>query len=95
MGAMNPMMNVVLNCALTGMIVLGAYRVNAGHTDVGTIMAFLSYFTMILNAVMSINRIFIDLSKSTASAARIREVLNTPEDQPIRELPQYTNVFSY
>lgn len=90
MGAMNPMMNVVLNCALTGMIVLGAYRVNAGHTDVGTIMAFLSYFTMILNAVMSINRIFIDLSKSTASAARIREVLNTPEDQPIRELPQYT-----
>ena len=44
---------------------------------------------MILNAVMSINRIFIDLSKSTASAARIREVLNIPEDQPIRELPQY------
>lgn len=87
MGAMNPMMNMVLNSALTFMIVLGAYRVNSGHTDVGTIMAFLSYFTMILNAVMSINRIFIDLSKSSASAARIREVLNTPFDQPVRELP--------
>ena len=88
MGAMNPMMNMVLNGALTVMIVLGAYRVNAGHTEVGTIMAFLSYFTMILNAVMSINRIFIDLSKSTASASRIREVLNTPFDQPVREIPQ-------
>lgn len=87
MGAMNPMMNMVLNGALTVMIIVGAYRVNSGYTDVGTIMAFLSYFTMILNAVMSINRIFIDLSKSSASAARIREVLNTPSDQPVREIP--------
>ncbi|MBQ7915385.1 MAG: ABC transporter ATP-binding protein [Firmicutes bacterium] len=87
MGAMNPMMNMVLNSALTVMIVVGAYRVNDGYTDVGTIMAFLSYFTMILNAVMSINRIFIDLSKSSASAARIREVLNTPYDQPVRNIP--------
>lgn len=87
MGAMNPMMNMVLNSALTIMIIAGAYRVNSGYTDVGTIMAFLSYFTMILNAVMSINRIFIDLSKSSASAARIREVLNTPSDQPVLQIP--------
>ena len=77
----------VLNSALTIMIIAGAYRVNSGYTDVGTIMAFLSYFTMILNAVMSINRIFIDLSKSSASAARIREVLNTPSDQPVLQIP--------
>lgn len=88
MGAMNPMMNMVLNTALTIMIIAGAYRVNSGYTDVGTIMAFLSYFTMILNAVMSINRIFIDLSKSSASAARIREVLNTPSDQPVLQIPE-------
>ena len=88
MGAMNPMMNMVLNTALTIIIIAGAYRVNSGYTDVGTIMAFLSYFTMILNAVMSINRIFIDLSKSSASAARIREVLNTPSDQPVLQIPE-------
>ena len=41
MGAMNPMMNMVLNTALTIMIIAGAYRVNSGYTDVGTIMAFL------------------------------------------------------
>ena len=88
MGAMNPMMNMVLNGALTVMIVRGAYRVNAGHTEVGTIMAVLSYFTMILHAVMSINRIFRSIYRNQLlSASRIREVLNTPFDQPVREIP--------
>lgn len=87
MGAMNPMMNMVLNSALTVMIVVGAYRINDGYTQVGTVMAFLQYFTMILNAVMSFNRLFIDISKTSASSARVREVLNTPFDQPKMDIP--------
>ena len=50
-------------------------------------MAFLQYFTMILNAVMSFNRLFIDISKTSASSARVREVLNTPFDQPKMDIP--------
>ena len=75
MSAINPIMNLILNIGLTLVIVVGAYRVNEGRMDVGKIVAFLSYFTMILNAMMSINRIFVMLSKATASANRISEVL--------------------
>lgn len=80
MAASSPLMNLLLNLGLTGIVLAGAFRVNAGASEPGKIVAFLSYFTMILNAVMSINRIFIIFSKSSASAGRIREILEAPED---------------
>ncbi|MBO5197382.1 MAG: ABC transporter ATP-binding protein [Lachnospiraceae bacterium] len=80
MAASSPLMNLLLNLGLTGIIVVGAFRVNAGASEPGKIVAFLSYFTMILNAVMSINRIFIIFSKSSASASRINEILSAPDE---------------
>lgn len=80
MAASSPLMNLLLNLGLTGIVIVGAFRVNAGASEPGKIVAFLSYFTMILNAVMSINRIFIIFSKSSASADRIREVLDAPQE---------------
>lgn len=80
MAIINPTMNLILNIGLTLVIIVGAYRVNAGQMEVGKIVAFLSYFTMILNAMMAINRVFIMLSKATASANRISEILDTPEE---------------
>lgn len=80
MSATNPMMNLLLNCGLTAMVVAGAYFVDGGLSKPGTIIAFLSYFTQILNSVMAINRIFVMLSKATASAQRIDEVLSQPDE---------------
>ena len=80
MAASSPLMNLLLNLGLTGIVIVGAFRVNAGASEPGKIVAFLSYFTMILNAVMSINRIFIIFSKSCASADRIRQVLDAPQE---------------
>ena len=80
MALTNPMMNLILNVGLTIVIVVGAYRVNAGLTEAGKIIAFLSYFTTILNAMMAITRMFIMISKGTASANRIAEILDTPAD---------------
>ena len=80
MAASSPLMNLLLNLGLTGIVIVGAFRVNAGASEPGKIVAFLSYFTMILNAVMSINRIFIIFSKSSASADRIRQVLDAPQE---------------
>ena len=48
----------------------------------GVILAFLTYFNLILMAVMGINRIFVLYSKASASAQRIGEVLETPEGLP-------------
>ena len=80
MALTNPMMNLFLNVGLTLVIVVGAFRVNAGVSSAGNIIAFLSYFTIILNAMMAVTRIFVMCSKGIASGARIQEVLETPED---------------
>ena len=83
MAISSPMMNMILNLGLTAIIVVGAYRVNAGASLPGKIVAFLSYFTMILNAMMSITRVFVDISKAAASADRIALVLAAKEDLPV------------
>ncbi|WOO37198.1 ABC transporter ATP-binding protein [Anaerocolumna sp. AGMB13020] len=80
MAVINPIMNLLLNGGLTLVIIAGAYRVNSGASEVGKIVAFLSYFTMILNAMLMITRIFVGISKANASADRIFEVLNAKEE---------------
>ena len=80
MALSGPLMGLLLNIGLTLVVIVGAYRVNAGASEPGKIVAFLSYFTMILNAVIMINRIFMVASKATASAGRIEEVLSAPEE---------------
>lgn len=80
MSITNPTINFLLNMGLTLVVVVGAYRVNIGASEPGKIVAFLSYFMIMLHAVMAITRIFIVFSKATASAMRIAEVLDTDED---------------
>ncbi len=80
MAASSPLMNVFLNLGLTAVVVVGAYRVNSGASEPGNIVAFLSYFTMILNSVLMVNRIFLNMTKSSASAARLSEVLTAETD---------------
>ena len=78
-----PVMNLLLNLGLTLVIVVGAYRVNAGVTGPGKIIAFMSYFTIILNALMMVSRLFDLYSKGAASARRIEEVLDAPGGLPV------------
>lgn len=87
MGLTNPMMNLFLNLGLTAVIVTGAFRVNAGLSQPGKIVAFLSYFTLILNAMMAVTRIFVMYSRGSASGARINEVLQTQPDLGIVPSP--------
>lgn len=87
MNLTNPVMNLVLNTGLTLVIVVGAFRVNNGDTQPGTIIAFLSYFTIILNALMMVSRLFVMYSKGAASGRRIAEVLDTPGEMETLSLP--------
>lgn len=80
MAVTSPAMNLLLNFSLTIVILIGAYRVNAGYSQPGTIIAFTSYFTIILNSMMMISRMFTILSKGTASARRIADALNSTDD---------------
>ena len=87
MNVTNPAMNLLLNAGLTVVIVLGAYRVNAGLAQPGSIIAFLSYFTIILNALMMVSRLFVMYSKGAASGRRIAEVLAAPADLAPQNIP--------
>ena len=76
----NPTSTLVLNLGLTLVVIIGAYRVNNGSTEGGVIVAFLQYFTMILNAMLGVTRIFVMWSKGEASAKRVASVLAEPAD---------------
>ena len=75
-----PFMQLCLNIGLTLVVYVGAVRVNSGVMKPGVILAFLTYFNMILQSIMAINRMFMMVSKATASADRIGQVLDAPED---------------
>lgn len=74
----NPTMQFLLNAGLVLVVLFGARRVNSGLTQAGKIVAFLSYFTIILQAMLSITRFLTMFSKALASANRIEEVMETP-----------------
>ena len=80
MGIVNPVMTLLMNCGITAVVAISAARV-ANHTsDPETVIAFMQYFTLISMAMMSVSRIFVMYTKCAASARRIAEVINTPED---------------
>ena len=104
MAKLNPITTTLLNFGLVAVIVVGAYRVNYGYILPGKVLAFTTYFTTILNALLTITRIFIIITKSMASGARINYVLNLKEDLVVEDIPtvdtpyhiEFNNVsFSY
>ena len=75
-----PFIQLCLNAGLALVVIIGARRVNAGVMRPGVILAFLTYFNMITMGVMGLSRIFMTLSKASASASRIDAVLQTGTD---------------
>lgn len=78
--ATNPAASLVLNLGLTLVVLIGSFRVNSGLSESATLVAFLQYFIMILNAMLGVTRIFIMWSKGEASALRVAEVFALEED---------------
>ena len=87
MAAVSPIVNFVLNTGLAVVVLVGAWRVHVGVALPGAIIAFLSYFTIILNSLLMISRLFVMYSKGSASARRIADILAMPEDLPVQEAP--------
>lgn len=74
-----PLMQLSLNCGLVAVIWVGAKRVDSGAMRPGVILAFLTYFNMILQSVMALNRMFTMISKASASGDRIDRVIQAQE----------------
>ncbi len=89
MGSVNPLMTMFMNIGSVAVIALGAYFVSKDTTDPENVIAFMQYFTLISMALMSVTRIFVMYTKCSASAGRIAEVLNAPEDIKIESKEDY------
>ncbi len=83
MGISSPFMQLCLNIGLTLVVYVGAVRVNEGWMKPGVILAFLTYFNLVMQSIMAINRMFMMISKASASAGRIESVLNANEGLPL------------
>src|SRR5699024_1170264 len=70
----------------------GGRFILAGSMSVGDLTAFLSYVMQVINSLMMISNVFLLLTRSLASARRIREVLEETPDlagpaDPVMEVP--------
>ena len=89
MALSNPLMTFFMNLGIVAVILVGGLLVDGGYTKPGKILTFMQYFTLISQAMMSVTRMFVMFTKSSASASRIAEVLQCGEDLPTRSSADY------
>ena len=88
-GSVNPIMTMFMNLGSVAVIALGAVRVSKGLSNPETVIAFIQYFTLISNAMLSVTRIFVMYTKCAASAKRISEVFDIEEDISVKTKEEY------
>ena len=76
---------VFMNIGLVLVVIIGAVRVSEGTMKPGVILAFLSYFQMIMMGVLTLNRFFLMMSKANASSMRIKDTMDSISSLSITE----------
>lgn len=80
MALMMPSVTIVMNISVVAIMWFGAKLVNDGNMQVGDVSAFIMYATRILSSIMMMSMMFMSLSRASASASRISEVLDEEVD---------------
>jgi len=70
-----PFMMLVLNLTTVAILWFGAYRIDQGQMQIGTLIAFLQYAVLILFSMLMLSMLFVFLPRAAASAKRINAVL--------------------
>ena len=88
---MFPVVFLVLYLSSVAVLWFGAYRIEDGSLQIGSLIAFLSYLVQILMAVLMASMLAFFLPRAAVSSDRIGEVLDTPSSvvlpaDPITEL---------
>ncbi|QLL06195.1 ABC transporter ATP-binding protein [Mycobacterium vicinigordonae] len=74
---MLPVTTLTINLSSVALIWFGGLRIDAGSMQVGSLIAFLSYFAQILMAVLMATMTLVVLPRASVCAERITEVLDT------------------
>ena len=75
-----PFFQLVMYSAVVMILWFGGQLILAGEMQVGELTGFLSYVLQVMNSMMLISNVFLLLTRSLASARRIREVLTETPD---------------
>lgn len=75
MAAMEPLMALTLSLTTVAILWFGGLRIDAGHMQVGNLMAFIQYATQIMFSLMMLSMMFVMIPRASVSANRIAEVL--------------------
>lgn len=73
---MTPIMNIILNMAVVAVIYVGSIKVYSEGITPGSIMAAVTYLSLILHGVMMFAMVFQNISRGMASWKRLKEVLD-------------------
>ena len=77
MASMFPTVNLVINFSSVAVLWLGASRIQDGHMQVGSLVAYLTYLIQILMSVVMATFMISMIPRASVSAGRIQEVLDT------------------
>ena len=93
MALMFPVVMLVVNTSSVAVIWIGGNRIPSGETTVGSLVAFLTYFTIILMNVTMATFVAIMVPRAAVCAERIQEVLDTPTSvvPPVAPVLQLTD----
>lgn len=80
MGVVNPIMTLLMNLGIVAVVAVSAYFVSNNTSSATTVIAFMQYFTLISMAMMSLSRMFVMYTKCAASANRISQVMDQPNE---------------
>ena len=82
-----PIVLLIVNVSSVAVVWFGAFRIEDGSLQVGSLTAFLSYLVQILWAVMFATFLAVILPRAAVSADRIGAVLETEGSVPITDQP--------
>jgi ATP-binding cassette, subfamily B, multidrug efflux pump len=78
MATISPALTTVMQLASVALVWAGAGRIVSGDLQIGALIAFLSYISLILISVMMLGMLIVLLPRALVSARRISEILQSP-----------------
>jgi len=80
-----PVMMLLVNLGVVGVIWFGGWQVQAGETHLGQLLAFINYLLQMLSALMMVGMLVMRVAQADASAERILQVLHAAPE--VRDRP--------
>lgn len=74
---LQPVMMIVMNVMMVGILWFGSVRIDAGDMNLGALVAFIQYAMQIMFALVMLTMMFIMIPRAQAAADRYNEVLET------------------